>query len=186
MFFSTLNGFKAHVQSVLGEAAYLMATGKRSTTDKRSTAGFGRARARGKSHGAGHRPPHCNFTLQQYLYCHRHHHHPERETIMPIIILLITQGDCLQFETAWNPFWTIFSQYWMRETLPPPLLVWKESPISSIYWPQTSAEPDQRSPQLTRGKNDVCSPAQELCTLPQYCTSLTIRTFHAPDNITAN
>ena len=57
----------------------------------------------------------------------------------------------------------------MYETLPPPLLVWKESPISSIYWPQTSAEPDQRSPQLTRGKNDVCP----------SCT----RTLHPSPNI---
>ena len=111
----------------------------------------------------------CQKKCPKSHHCHHRHHHPERETIMPIIILLITQGDCLQFETAWNPFWTIFSQYWMRETLPPPLLVWKESPISSIYWPQTSAESDQRSPQLTRGKNDVCP----------SCT----RTLHPSPNI---
>ena len=37
-----------------------------------SSSSEGRARARGKSHGAGHRPPHCNFTLQQ---CPPHHHH---------------------------------------------------------------------------------------------------------------
>ena len=40
-----------------------------------SSSSEGRARARGKSHGAGHRPPHCNFTLQQCPPHHPHHHH---------------------------------------------------------------------------------------------------------------